>query len=213
MSPVCAFLTDKIYAGLASRLSRYGEFPLRRRPFESIYYSIARAVVTYTSVSRPDITGKPMGRRTSNKRSDDLAAALRNGGHKSNGNHRIEIVNGLLPPSVELCKDCNLNLRCLASDQISPDRAFKEERSCCRDRNLINFYYHSSCCLTFDRARRKVTDHKMYGYSVTTSGNIRKYLHALWDNFSYLDLSYSRIDEIIQAFKAHNEEAELWLDV
>lgn len=119
----------------------------------------------------------------------------------------------MLPPSVELCKDCNLNLRCLASDQISTERAFKEERACCRESNRINFYYHNSCCLTFDRARRKVTDHKMYGYSVTTSGNIRKYLHALWDNFSYLDLSYSRIDEIIKAFKAHSEEDELWLDV
>lgn len=151
--------------------------------------------------------------RWHSKRSQDLHEALRNGGHKSNGNHRIEIIDGLASPRVELCQDCNLNLRCLASGQISKERAFREERACCRDWNLINFYYHSSCCLTFNQATRKITDHNMYGFSVTTSSSIRKYVNALWENFSYLHLSYSRIDEIIKAFKTHSEDHELWLDV
>jgi len=150
--------------------------------------------------------------RNSNKRSDDLRHAIRTG-CKANGNHRIEIVDGLVPPGVELCANCNLSLRCLSGEQISQEKAKAEERACARDRNLIRFYYHASCCLTFNSATRLITDHNMYGYSVTTSGNIRKYINALWDNFDYLDLSYSRIDEIIKAFKTHSGEDDLWLSV
>lgn len=160
-------------------------------------------------------------RRNPNKRSDDLRAALQGNGHKANGNHRIEVHNGLARPSIELCKPCELSLRCLSGKQVTDSQAYAEKRPCCRRQSLVRFYYHGTCCLTFDRNVRQVTDHNKYGYSVTTSGNIRKYLNALWDceddlGVGPLDLSYSRIDEIIKAFKSYrpkNDGDELWLPV
>jgi len=80
-----------------------------------------------------------------------------------------------------------------------------------QNRNLVAFRYHGTVCLSCDVAAKTVTDHGMYGYSVTTSGNIRKYLNALADNFPELNLTGARIDELIHAFKADTSKVHgLW---
>jgi len=113
-------------------------------------------------------------------------------------------------PSFDLCQPCELNLRCLGGTQIHATQALEENRLCVRHRNLIEFRYHGTVCLTCDLAAKTVTDHRMYGFSVTTSGNIRKYLNALADNFPELNLTGTRIDELICAFKADTSKDGLW---
>jgi hypothetical protein len=147
-------------------------------------------------------------------RSDDLAQLLRSGKDaKHNGNHRVTISAGIKDPGILLCQGCELALRCLSGPQISAWQAHDEQRRCAQDqeRTIVKFYYHGTCCLTLDLANRRLTDEGQYGRSVTTTCSIRAYLNAVFSNFSHLNLSYTRIDEIMKIFKKAKETT--WVNV
>lgn len=156
-----------------------------------------------------------MRRKSKNDaRSDDLKALLRSGKHeKSNGNHRIELTRGQRDPHITLCQECELALRCLGGKPIDAWQAHQEKRRCSyeQDQTIINFYYHGTCCLTLDLTNRRLTDQGQYGRSVTTTCSIRAYLNAVYDNFSHLNIPYSRIDEIMKTFKKAREKT--WVNV
>lgn len=150
----------------------------------------------------------------STARSDDLSVLLRSGKtEKRNGNHRVELAKGQHDPEITFCQDCELALRCLSGKPIDAWQAHQEKRRCSyeQDQTIVNFYYHGTCCLTLDLTNRRLTDNGQYGRSVTTTCSIRSYLNAVFDNFSHLNLSSTRIDEIMKIFKKAKEKT--WVSV
>ncbi|MHC4621184.1 MAG: hypothetical protein ACYTEQ_25840 [Planctomycetota bacterium] len=148
-----------------------------------------------------------------NKRIDDLKEALEKG-KKRNGNHFITCTGGLEFPDMERCKDCDLNLGCLAVGHVPhmTSHGVSRHRPCLIHGPAIRFYYHDSLCLSFSQFSKLVTDHGMWGYSVTTSRSIRWYLEAL--RYEGLICSQVRVDELCKQFKNRpSEEADQWVPV
>lgn len=150
----------------------------------------------------------------SNKRIDDLKEALRNG-KKRNRNHYIVCTGGPEFPDMERCKDCDLNLSCLAKGHVPHatmhgTHDLSAQRPCIAQGATIRFYYHDTLCLSYNQMSKLVTDHGMWGYSVTTSRSIRWYLEALFHE-GFID-SQARINELCKTFKVRpHEEADQWL--
>lgn len=152
-----------------------------------------------------------------NKRIDDLHEALATGS-KRNGNHLIRLREGPHFPDAERCADCNLNLSCLAIGHIptrsvsTPQPLNIQSRPCIAYGETIEFFYHDSLCLSFNTMSKVVTDHGMWGYSVTTSRSIRWYLEALYYE-QYIG-SQTHVDELCKLFKKRTyEEADQWVPV
>jgi len=144
-----------------------------------------------------------------NRRIDDLAEALIKG-EKQNGNHRIVCTPGPFYPDMERCAPCDRSLGCLALGRVLFDKAqpLTAKRPCIADGPTIHFYYHGTLCLSC--ASHIVTDHGMWGHSVTTSRSIRWYLEALFSQ-GYID-SRTRVDELCHHFKKRPaEEASHWI--
>lgn len=140
--------------------------------------------------------------RRHNKRIDDLEKAMRkpNGIH-SNGNHTVRIIDGLrdFDPVDASCKACEHNLACMADKRPHESTLHTGGLPCVVQHGAIVFSYHGSDCLRFRTHTKEVTDHGMWGYSVTTSRAIRWYLEALF-YFGHID-SQARVEELITLFK------------
>lgn len=115
--------------------------------------------------------------RTKSNRTNDLKQAL-TCGLKINGNHRTEVITRTPPPLEEACPVCPLRLVCTS---VGPERNRHPGRHC-QTVITAKFFYHGTCCLTFDERERTLDDHGYWGYSITTSRAIRWYVQALWDN-------------------------------
>lgn len=139
--------------------------------------------------------------RSSNKRVDDLRVAMSNSsGEQRNGNHRTVVNPGTPIPDVTLCHDCSRMLYCITKGVSLPDTP---ERPCTQVGLVFKFHYHDSCCLTFTTRPKQITDHGMWGYSVTTSRSIRWYLEALYYHH-YLD-SQETVNELCKTFKKRHD--------
>jgi hypothetical protein len=136
--------------------------------------------------------------RRPNKRCDDLAVALSRG-QCGNGNHRIKTGEGVLQRDT-WCQPCPDSLRCfLVGRTVDIQEAIAKKYPCVATRRFILFYYHGSCCLTFDTQTKRVNDWGFWGYSITTSRSIRWYLEALlWHN--YIDMQQT-VEDAIKFFK------------
>lgn len=136
--------------------------------------------------------------RETNKRCHDLRHALDKGSY-SNGNHMINTGAGLIQDAVR-CQNCPDNFRCfLAGKTIDPYDAIHKNYPCVDERRYIQFHYHGSCCITFDRRQKRVNDWGYWGYSVTTSRSIRWYLEALLYE-GFIDSSQT-VEDAIKFFK------------
>lgn len=148
--------------------------------------------------------------RRSHNRSVDLAKLLsmrsRSKTRVVNGNHIVELAYSFAPPSFELCNGCKYALQCLSSEQMDTHTILNEHMPCVYPMQDVKFYYHETVCLVFNKVNVRVHDDFMYGYSVTTSKNIRYYLEALEDNFEYLKLNRYKIETIIKIFRADKEK-------
>ncbi len=147
-----------------------------------------------------------------NKRIDDLARALRTGEDVHNKNHTTMIRDGTraFDATHPDCIHCELNLVCLSGKEINWFTANTYKRACATGRCLIQFQYHATVCLTYDRMQNRVTDHWQYGRSVTTSRSIRWYLEALQEN-NVIPYSVD-IDALLKIFRTRPEETwEGWV--
>lgn len=123
-------------------------------------------------------------KHASNARSDDLERAIHSSTHRyTNGNHRTEIkdTQRAFDPTQETCKHCLLSVRCFGQ-QVDLTWALENKCGCVTQKTRIEFYYHESLCLTYECPQNRITDHNMWGYSVTTSRSIGWYLDALVDH-------------------------------
>lgn len=115
-------------------------------------------------------------------RAQELGIALEEGRARK-GNHNVEVTRALLPSDPDLCKPCPSNFQCyLRGVQVSFKKAAQMYAPCVRHQAHIKFFYHSSCCITYDIALGRITDHGYWGYSPTTSRAIGAYLGALWEH-------------------------------
>jgi len=147
-----------------------------------------------------------------NARIGDLAKALRTGKDVHNKNHTTMVRDGTraFDAAHSDCVHCELNLVCLGGKEINWFTANADKRACATGRCLIQFQYHATVCLTYDRMRNRVTDHWQHGRSVTTSRSIRWYLEALQENDV---IPYGvDINEVLKVFKMRSEEkGEGWI--
>ena len=125
-----------------------------------------------------------------NPRSADLAEMLRRGRtHYTNKNHSIDLLYGLRDPDTLLCHGCPLSLACLSGQRNDAHILHSVPVYPCETADsLVKFTYHISVCFTVDLTNKRVTDHGMYGFSVSTSRAIRQYLDAARENFPELRL-------------------------
>ena len=155
-----------------------------------------------------------------NARSKDLDQLLRtvresrynSGNEITNGNHRIAREGGAIEPNATMCQPCSQSLYCfLAGKDLDFRQKEKDRTPCYREIKFIRFYYHGTCCLSYDMHKKTVCDHGKWGYSVTTSRSISWYLEALHDNFHDVWLGPDRAQELKKAFKKWKQgDGEVW---
>lgn len=115
----------------------------------------------------------------------------------NSGAYTIYIAHNQEKPDFTLCRNCTLSMRCLAGYQVSNMQAKYAQFVCALPNNEIIFYYMSARELAFRQKQREITVYNLVLDKEERVVRLYTYLEALRYNFSYLNLSTKRIQEII----------------